>query len=291
MGSVPLRRLKVPSRIDFAGGWTDVPEFSHAHGGLVLNAAIDAYVEASVRWEEDGLELRYRLALPPDSHLGTSSSTNLAWLRLIYALIGEEPDPVTLAEKAYLLDGVVGEKGGKQDQYAAALGGINLLRFGAENAPARIEPVELAPDRLRALEDRLILCHSGPSQNSGDQHQGVWKRYRDGDRAVLRQLCAIRDTVEPARDALVAGDMPALGRLLTANREAARALGSGAVSPAMDRLFAAAGRAGALGGKPCGAGGGGVLLILAGDDRAAAERALEGNGGRILPFGFAPRVG
>lgn len=289
MAGGPIR-VRVPARIDFAGGWSDVPDFSGTEGGAVLNAAIDRYVEGSARWDDEGLRVEYRLDVPPDSHLGTSSASNLAWLELIGRLVGKAGSPGEMAEKAYALDGIMGEKGGKQDGYAAALGGFNLLRFGGADEPARVEPIRLDPGRIAGLEARCLLCNAGPSDDSGDLHRQVWRRYRDGEPKIRETLRAIRNSVEPARDALVAGDWLQLGEALTRNRELARALGGGAVTDRMDRLFAAAERAGALGGKGCGAGGGGFLVILCGDGtRPAIERALTDAGGAPMPFRFAPR--
>ena len=283
-------RASVPSRIDFAGGWSDVPDFAGEEGGAVLNAAIDRYVEGQACWDERGLTLDYRLDLPPDSHLGTSSSTNLAWVELIDGLTGKQRTPVERAELAWRIEQLMGEKGGKQDQYAAALGGINLLRFAGAEDQAEIDPVLLGDDRLAALSARLLLCHAGPSPDSGKQHEQVWQRFGAGDAHVRDTLRAIRDTAEPARDALAAGNWPALGALLTRNRELARSLGGGAISDRMDALFNAGDAAGALGAKPCGAGGGGYLLFLVEPDRRApTESALIEAGGAVLPFGFAPR--
>src|SRR5438309_1832947 len=117
--------VRVPVRIDFAGGWSDVHYFSAREGGAVLNAAITPYVEGSARWEGWQLHVEYGLSLPPGSHLGTSASVDVAWLALTNGLIGREQSPVELAEAAYRLEKVLGVTGGKQDQYAAALGGFS----------------------------------------------------------------------------------------------------------------------------------------------------------------------
>lgn len=283
-------RVQVPSRIDFAGGWTDVPDFSEQEGGAVLNAAVDCKVSGDASWDEGGFRLALRLDVEPDSHLGTSSATNLAYVELIHGLTGRERTAVERAELAWRLEQLLGEKGGKQDQYAAALGGINLLRFGAANAPAKVETVLLKQEQQAALEARLLLCFSGKSPDSGAQHAKVWDRFRDGDRAIRDSLRAIRDTVTPARDALLAGDWITLGEVMTRNRELARELGGSAVSARMDALFTVAEAAGALGGKPCGAGGGGYLLLLVPPERRdAVVMALNAAGGRTAGVRIAAR--
>lgn len=282
-------RLRVPARIDFAGGWTDVADYSAKEGGLVLHAAIWPGVEAEASWGESGLSIAMTLDAPPDSHLGTSSSVNVAWVRLTHSFTGMDCSAAEIAETAWKLETLLGNKGGKQDQYAAALGGFNLLRFGAEDEPAVFERLALGEDRVAALRARLILCHARKSTDSGANHRRVWERFGDGDAAVLAGLRRIRASVEPARDALVTGDWAAFGGLLTENREAARSLGGGSITEGMDRLFAAAEEAGALGGKGCGAGPGGMIIVLAEPERReAVERALVEAGGAVRDYAFAP---
>ena len=135
--------VRIPVRIDFAGSWSDVHYFSAREGGAVLNAAISPYVEGSARWEGWQLHLEYNLALPAGSHLGTSASVDVAWLALTNGLTGRKQSPVELAEAAYHLEKMLGVTGGKQDQYAAVLGGFNLLRFGAEDEPADADRVRV----------------------------------------------------------------------------------------------------------------------------------------------------
>ena len=286
-----LTSVRIPVRIDFAGGWSDLPDFAAREGGAVLNAAIEPFVEGRSLWTEDGLDLRLSLDLPEDSHLGSSSSVNLALLRLTFGLIGETPDPATLAEKAFALEELFGGKGGKQDQYAAVLGGFNLLRFGGADEPAAVEPLYLSPERREALAERLVLCFSGPSEGSSDLHRQVWERYRDGDEGIAATLRSLRDSADPARDALLAGDWRALGAAMTLNRNCAARLNAGVVTDRLRTLFEASERVGALGGKPCGAGGGGCLIFLCEPDRrAAVERALRDAECRLLPVTFAPRT-
>jgi D-glycero-alpha-D-manno-heptose-7-phosphate kinase len=284
--------VRVPARIDFAGGWSDVPDFAGEEGGAVLNAAIDLYTEGRACWTESGLDLSLHLAVSPDSHLGTSSSTNLAWVELIAGLTRRTLSDVERAEQAARIERAMGEKGGKQDQYAAALGGINLLRFGGADEPAEVTPIILPEPANAELAECCLLCHAGSSPDSGDLHAQVWRRFADGDVRVRQCLRAIRDSVEPARSALEKGDWAALAAEMTRNRELARALGGGAVTERMDALFQAGERAGALGAKGCGAGGGGYVLFLCEQDaRSRVEQALTELGAPVRRFGFAPRRG
>jgi D-glycero-alpha-D-manno-heptose-7-phosphate kinase len=284
-----LVTVRIPVRLDFAGGWSDVHYFSAREGGAVLNAAISPYVEGSARWEGWQLHLEYRLSLPPGSHLGTSASVDVAWLALANGLIGREQSPVELAEVAYHLEKLLGVAGGKQDQYAAALGGFTMLRFRAEDEPADVEQLDVSSQTVRALQERCVLCYAGTSPGAGSLHEQVWERYRGGDEEIAAALREMRDSATLARDALLRGDLEALAGLLTVNRDAARRLHPGTVTPRMDELFAAGADAGALGAKACGEGGGGCLLFLCAEGRSqTVGDALRARGGELIAFEFAP---
>ncbi|QDT18103.1 GHMP family kinase ATP-binding protein [Alienimonas californiensis] len=291
----PTHRVRVPTRVDFAGGWTDVRDFcaTDPGGGATLSCAITQAVEGSAFWRSGRFELLMHADLPADNHLGSSSSAGVAYLRLSRAVAGKQPaEPVDLAERAYRLAELVGEKGGKQDHYAAALGGVLHLRFGPEETPAQVHRIDLPVDRLRELERAVTLCYAAAEEDvsSGGSHSDVWERFNVGEPGLVDTLRALRETVAPARTALEAGDWERLGALTRENRELARRLDPGTVTPGQDRVFAAAGKAGAFGGKPCGAGGGGCLLLVGPPDRRAAiEEAARSAGATVMSFRVADR--
>jgi D-glycero-alpha-D-manno-heptose-7-phosphate kinase len=282
-------RVKIPVRVDFAGAWSDVAYFSGGEGGAVVSAAIDLYVEGRASATRDGLQLEYRTGVPRGSGLGASAALDVAWLALTNGLMGRTVTPTQLAEDAYRLEKVLGVEGGKQDQYAAAMGGFNHLVFGPESDPASAERLAVAPEVIAALEERLILCYSGSAHDSGSLHERVWEPFLAGDRRIAAALRRIRDSAPRARDALLEGDLDALGELLTLNLEGARQLVPELVTTRMDELFAIAMRAGAAGGKACGAGGGGCLIVLARDGRTEEVRAaLRAAGVELMPYRFEP---
>jgi D-glycero-alpha-D-manno-heptose-7-phosphate kinase len=283
----PVASVRVPARVDFAGGWTDVRYFAEREGGLVLNAAIDRYVEGRAEWAANRFHLQYTLDLPSGSHLGTSSAVDVAWLALTYGIIGKRPSAEELAEGAYRLEKLLGIEGGKQDGYAAAFGGVNLLRFGKADEPAIVERLSVPEATLAALEARCVLCYVGLEEAADRVHTLVWQRYREGNADVAAALRDLRDSVVPARNALLAGDLPELARLMSFNRDTVRRLHPSAVTPRMDALFQAGEAAGAIGSKACGGGGGGCLLFLVGD--AGPDdliQALQKQGAEIISFRF-----
>jgi D-glycero-alpha-D-manno-heptose-7-phosphate kinase len=279
--------VRIPVRVDFAGGWTDVPHFSAREGGAVVNAAINHYVEGSAVTDHVRTHLEYETSIPKGSGLGASAALDVAWLALTDGLMERERSAVELAEAAYRLEKLLGVEGGKQDQYAAAIGGFNVLVFGAEEDAARVEALRPDPTIVAALEERLVLCYTGSAHHSGDLHERVWARLLDGDARIVAALKKIAETVPATKRALQSGDLEALAELLTLNREAARQLHPDTVTPYMDHLFEVAGAAGAIGSKACGAGGGGcVLLLCASERREAVEGALVAAGASIVPFRF-----
>lgn len=285
--STLVARVRVPARVDFAGGWTDVRYFAEREGGQVLNAAIDRYVEGRAEWTARRFHLEYTLDLPSGSHLGTSAAIDVAWLALTNGIIGRKQSAVELAEAAYHLEKLLSIEGGKQDGYAAALGGFNQLWFGKDDEPARVEHLAVPEPAVRTLEERCLLCYLGLEGAADAVHTLVWERYRRGDADVAAALRDLRDSVNPARAALLAGNVEELARLMSFNRDTVRRLHDKAVTPRMDALFQAGERAGAVGSKACGGGGGGCLLFIAAPGgRAALTEAVQAAGADVIPFQF-----
>ncbi len=281
--------VRVPVRVDFAGGWSDVHYYSSVHGGAVLNAAIGHYVHGEGSWGSGRVHVEYDMRLPSGSGLGTSAALDVAWLALTNELMNRRHSLIELAEGAYKVEKLLGIEGGKQDHYAAALGGFNLLEFGPEDQPARVTPIELPREAVRTLQDRCVLCFSGSSHNSDALHRLVWERYRAGDTDVAHALGKIARTAVPAAQALMNGNVSALAYFVTENREWARKLQDGLVTPRMDELFEIGEEAGAIGSKACGAGGGGCLLFICEEDaKADVEAALTEAGIRVMPLKFEP---
>jgi len=272
---------RAPLRIDLAGGWSDIPPFARREGGAVLNVAIAQYVTGAARRDAghggddgDGLRISYGLDLPAGCGLGSSAALSVAWLALVHANMGASPDRHTLAREACGLGRLLGIAGGKQDEYAAAVGGVNLMRFaGATGDDVAVEPLDLAAPVREELEARLVLCYGGQARLSGDIHDRVWGAYERGDRNVGSTLGALRDTALAMHDALTAGDFARVAALLDRNWALQRRLHPSITNARVDTLFDVARAAGALAGKACGAGGGGCLVFLAEPARVPTLRA------------------
>jgi D-glycero-alpha-D-manno-heptose-7-phosphate kinase len=285
---------QTPLRVGLVGGGTDLPDYYREHGGRVLNAAIDKYVYVIVKQRFDdeiyvnystkeivsrvedvqhdlvrealhmtgvrsGVEITSLADIPSaGSGLGSSSSVTVGLLHALFAYQGVQVTAAELAERACAIEIDRCRKPiGKQDQYAAAFGGICDLRFGPGD---RVLPerVAMEPPARRRLQDQLLLFFTGITRSANtilaEQTANVADR--------LPQLHQLRDLAGEAAQGLLEGDVEALGVALNKSWQAKRALASGVSWPAIDEAVDAALAAGATGAKVTGAGGGGFLLVV-----------------------------
>lgn len=287
---------KAPVRIDFGGAWTDVDLYAKDHGGVVFNATLTHYVSGTRNVYEsgegalsrEGLEVRYGFDLPTGSGLGTSASLTVCW----FALIGHRADTLTdtdrcrIAEQAYGLEELLGNLGGRQDQYAAAFGGFNVMRFRGGSDVA-VERQAISPETVGALARRSVLIYTGKPRLSGSIHENVWGAFRAGRPETVAAFHRLRALGTELPDALQVGDLVGFASLLAENWRCQQALDPSVSNAQIEALFEAATRAGALGGKACGAGGGGCLYFVTEEGRQEeVAAALVAVGARAIPFDF-----
>jgi len=188
---------RTPLRVSFVGGGSDVVSFSAEHGGAVVSTTIDKYVYVAVnkRFEETTRvsysrteivssidELEHELArealrtagiprgteivtiadVPSEgTGLGSSSAVTVGLLNALFAYQGILKSPGDLAEEAARIEiDVLGKPIGKQDQYAAAFGGLQLLEFGPGSRVSRT-PLVLTDEQRQALGRNLLMFHTG----------------------------------------------------------------------------------------------------------------------------------
>jgi len=319
-------RATAPVRLDFAGGWTDVPPFSAREGGTVVAAAIGLYAHAEVRPGAAGLRLDARdlgktvevsdvsrldragpLALlsagvrllpvdsctvrtesdaPPGSGLGSSGALDVALVTALAAARGESPGAREVADLACRLESVEAGIAGGRQDQFASTFG-GFLRLRFRDPGAEIERLRLDAAFARELERRMVLCYTGASHFSGGTIGRVMQAYERGESVVTGALHALRDIAERMAEALCAADLGSVGTLLSENWRRQQALDPAMCSAEMGRLEAAMRRCGALGGKAAGSGAGGCMFFLAADDPRPAAAAARDLGMRILPFRWA----
>jgi D-glycero-alpha-D-manno-heptose-7-phosphate kinase len=313
---------KTPLRMSFVGGGTDLPAFYEQYGGAVLSTAIDKWVRVAVspRFEGDvrvsysrteivdraealehelireamrraglsrGVEVITLSDLPSrGTGLGSSSSVTVGALMALYGYQGLQKPAQELAGEACRIElEALGKPIGKQDQYAAALGGMNLIEFKADGTVVP-EPVVAPEQHLAAFHRSLMLFYTGAPRGGDEPLAEQSKAVGAGEH--VDEMLEMRDLVYKLRDAIQAGDVEEIGGLLHRNWELKRSASPNSSTDAIDGMYDQARSAGAWGGKLLGAGGGGFLLISAPPDAHASVRRVLGDY-REVPFRFAAR--
>ncbi len=286
---------KTPLRISFAGGGSDLREYyKHGHG-CVLSATIDKFVYITVNskftdhvrvsyskteYVDDVNEIEHNLVrealkctgvtrradvvymsdmLPAHegSGLGASSSLLVGTLNALYAYKGRHVSAEHLAQEACGIEiDLLGNPIGKQDQYAAAYGGLNYIQFNDDVAVV-IHPVIMKPETMSALNETLLLFFTGLSTRSDEVLVEQKKKTKDN----LHVLDKMIELCKELREALQQNDVTEFGNILHKGWTYKKELASKVTNATIDRYYEKARQAGAIGGKILGSGGGGFLLL------------------------------
>ncbi|MBZ5558489.1 MAG: galactokinase [Acidobacteriia bacterium] len=304
-----------PLRITLGGGGTDLPSYYRQHGGFLIAAAIDKYVYVTVmRPFSEGIYLKYSklehvektdeiqhpiireaiqmlgfntpqveittLAdIPAGTGLGSSGSFSTALLKALYAHRRRLLHPSELAELACEIEiNRLGEPIGKQDQYAAAYGGVTCFTF---NPDGRVDarPLKVSIDGLFELEDNLLLFFTGFSRNAGSILADQKQRTERSDAAMLENLHYVKELGLRSLNALESEKVALFGELMHEHWEHKKRRSDGMSNPKIDEWYELGRKNGAIGGKLVGAGGGGFLLFYSEDHKrlraAMAKAGLE----------------
>lgn len=279
---------RAPTRIDFGGGWTDVPPYPERDGGFVCNVAIARHarvlLEPGVAGENDPLA---RAALrraglhgaisvendfPVGAGLGGSSAAGVAIQAALAVARGTADDPESLVQHSRAVEvEELGVAGGWQDHYAAAYGGALGLSFGQLTTVQRI-PV--AADFAATLERGCLLAYTGQSRISSANITAVLDAYAAREPRVLAALQRMAKLAHAMTAALHDADIAALAALVAEHWVNQRALHPAITTDRIDAIIARATAAGAGGAKALGASGGGCVLIVAPRDPERVAAAI-----------------
>ena len=233
-----------------------------------------------------GLNLFLASEIPPGTGLGSSATVCVNLLRGISQYLRRSLSRYKIAETAFQIAREVLKKPvGKQDEYAAAFGGLNHIRF--EAGSTSVERLELPLDSLRRLEQSLLLYFTGAQHNSWAILEEQEKSSAQAGGQTVEALLAIKELVEQMKDALLAGDFHSFGRLLDVAWQHKKRLSSRISNDRIDMLYDLAKSKGALGGKITGAGGGGFLLLYCEpENQPQLIEAMKDAGLRQMHFSF-----
>jgi len=234
-----------------------------------------------------GGELRAWCEAPPGAGLGASAATAVCLLFALDRLAGGNMKPEEIAEAAHRLEKEeLGIWGGRQDQYASALGGFLFLEFSQE---VKWQRLELKEEFTEELGKRLVLCYTGRSRLSGAIVEEVMRRYKR-DKSVEKLLDEMKEIAYAMKEAFIKEDIEGIGKLMKENWEREKMLAEGISNIQIEEIFQLVEKEEAIGGKAMGAGGGGCLLFLAKKNGEGKLREkLEGKGLRILPVKFVEK--
>jgi D-glycero-alpha-D-manno-heptose-7-phosphate kinase len=314
---------RTPLRMSFLGGGSDLPVFYRRFGGAVVSTAIDQFVYVTVNKKFDhrirvsysrteeagsvdrikhplvrasmkllgvagGIEITSIADIPAKgTGLGSSSSFTVGLLHVLHAYAGRYAGAEQLAREACEIElERCAEPIGKQDQYAAAYGGLNFIQFNPDDSVV-VEPIICKRQTIGQLQARILIFYTGITRNASNilRRQGRMMAAEKKKQAVMRHLTELAH--ELRRD-LQQNRISAFGEMMHEGWLLKRSLSPGISTGLIDDWYARARKAGATGGKLLGAGAGGFLVFHAPPDRhEAIARALPDL--RRMAFRFEPQ--
>jgi len=285
---------RTPLRVSFAGGGTDIADYYRNGYGAVVSSSIKKYVYVTVnkRFDDDirvsysktetvdsvdkiehglvrealrkvgirnGIEITTIADIPSKgTGLGSSSAIAVGLLNALYAFKGYRAGPKKLAEEACEIEiDRLGEPIGKQDQYIAAYGGLQHIKFNADETVI-LDPVLCPPKTKRDIESHLMLFYTGRTRKASE----ILSRQKSNSKMNKDVLDKMRDQAEKLFHDLTSLQVNKLGEALREGWELKKSLAKGISDPEIDKLYEKALKAGAVGGKITGAGGGGFLVLF-----------------------------
>lgn len=219
--------------------------------------------------------------------LGSSASVCVGVLKTLATYLDLPFSKYDLAERSFhIARDVLGKSVGKQDEYAAAFGGLNFITFHPDGGTL-VEPIALPPNQLRKFESNLMLFFTGVSHDSWRLLQKQEESTRKHTTSTVQSLHEIRGLAGQMRNALIHNDFRTFGELLHEGWEAKKRISSQISNALIDEAYAVARKNGVLGGKITGAGGGGFLLLFCEEEhRERVREALAKLNLREMAFGL-----
>lgn len=309
---------RTPLRVSFAGGGSDLPSYYTKHGGAVLSTTIDKYIYIAVHryfypnqsllkysktelvnnndeiqhplFREcmklvnvSGLDISSMADIPAGTGLGSSSAFTVSLLNVLHAYKHEAVSAEYLASTACEIEiNRLGDPIGKQDQYAAAYGGLNFIRFNYDGS-VDVQKIVMDPAVKAQLERNLILLYTGTKHSASAilKEQGKEMQRLDKQQVMHKMV----DMAYELKDVLEHNQIDDFGRILNEGWLLKRSLANSISNPLVDNLYDQGMEAGALGGKLLGAGGAGFVLFYCPEDKQSAFRTKM-SGYTEMPFKF-----
>jgi D-glycero-alpha-D-manno-heptose-7-phosphate kinase len=272
----------ISSDLRISETWKNINEMSVR--GTVLEIPLAVLQEMR---SEVAVDIFLASEIPPGTGLGSSASACVNLLQAMATYLHLSYSKYDLADKAFHIASEVLEKPvGKQDEYAAAFGGLNFITFNRDGSTC-LEPLNLEPKVVDSLQLKLMLFFTGAAHHSWSILKEQEITMRSGNGPAIESLHKIRELAERMRQALLDGDLPELGRLLHEGWENKKKISSRISNSSIDQIYRLARDHGAIGGKITGAGGGGFMLLYCDEENQPAVREVfAAQGIREMRFAF-----
>ena len=310
---------RTPLRMSFVGGGSDLSSYYRQRGGAVLSTSVDKYMYVTVNQKFDndirlsysitenessiqqikhpivrntlelldiqgGLEITSISDIPSQgSGLGSSSSYTVALLHALYAYKGESISKEELGRlSSHIEIDLCGDRIGKQDQYAAAFGGLNLIEFNEDDSVV-VSPVICKPETIKKMEESIIVFYTGRTRSASTLLSEQSDNMKQADKREL--MSNMVSLAYDMRSLLENDDIESLGELLDQNWQLKRQMTAGISDFQIDSWYSKGILAGATGGKLLGAGNGGFMMFFAPKEKHTdIIKAMKGL--QRVPFSF-----
>lgn len=285
---------RTPFRISFTGGGSDLPSFYRRELGAVVSTSINKYMYIAIHpfFDRNKIQLKYSKTelvdsirdikhpifrevlslynlkgidlnsiadIPAGTGLGSSSAFTVGLLNVVNAYLSKALSSEKLGELACDVEiNKICSPIGKQDQYAAACGGLNFITFYGDES-VNVEKIIMKPEKKRELQDNLIMIHIGGEHSANEilkeqEHCITGSKEFETQKQMVQQAFQLKSSLEN-------NNIDDFGRYLHEGWLMKKSLCSGISNGHIDEIYKKGIKAGALGGKLLGAGGAGFLLF------------------------------
>src|SRR5579863_3057217 len=262
--------------------WHDIAAMSVSGTALEIPLAVLKELECDI-----SVDLFLASEIPPGTGLGSSASVCVNIVKTLTTYLHRPLSKYELAERAFYLAGnVLAKHVGKQDEYAAAFGGLNFISFRPDGSTL-VEPLDLEEPVIREFQANLMLFFTGSSHDSWSILKEQDKSTRTHTASTLAALHEVKALSQRMREVLQRGALHEFGELLHEGWQSKRRISNKISTARIDQLYALALDRGASGGKITGAGGGGFLLLYCERQQQTAVReAMKAEGVPEMTFEF-----
>jgi D-glycero-alpha-D-manno-heptose-7-phosphate kinase len=256
-------------------------------GKLDLLKAVYNRIREAHNMPAHGFRLTTTVDAPLGSGLGTSSTLVVAILGAFKEMLQLSFTSYEAAQYAYQIErNYLGLAGGKQDQYAAAFGGVNFMEFYA-NDKVIVNPLPIQKEYLQELESNLLLYFTNTSRESAAIIREQVSNVNNKNEKSIAAMHQLKEQAKMMKAALLNGRLDEIGEILDYGFKQKKLMAHNISNDSIEAIYDAAKKAGASGGKISGAGGGGFMVFYCpGNSRAAVSKTLNGFGGIIKDYSF-----